>query len=268
MHSVAKFIWEEIVCRHGLFGRLVVDGGKENAGAVQELTTRYGIHRVQASAYHPQANPVERGHRPLKDSLSKLATHGHGNWVDNLHAVLWADRTVVRTTTGMSAFRLNYGYDPILPVEEEVPTWSFVRWEDCENLEDLVALRALQLARRDKDLLEAADRLRRKREQGKEQFDATHVIREEPLQKGDLVLLHNTEKERDMSNVQKAHFKWLGPYRISDTSYSDNRTDRGFYEIKELDGTKLKNSIAGNRLKRWWKLTPPDLDFTLARRAP
>ena len=121
----------------------MVNGEKENARAVEELTARYGIYRIQASAYHPQANPVERGHRPLKDSLSKLVTHGHGNWVDNLYAVLWADRTVIRIITGMSAFRLNYGYDPILPVEEEVPIWSFMRWEDCKNLEDLITLRAL-----------------------------------------------------------------------------------------------------------------------------
>ena len=57
----------------------------------------------------------------------------------------------------MSAFRLNYRYDPILSIEEEVSIWSFMRWEDCKNLEDLITLRALQLARRDADLLEAVD---------------------------------------------------------------------------------------------------------------
>ena len=46
MRAVVKFIWEKIVCRYKVFGRLVVNGGKENTGAVEELTTRYGIHRI------------------------------------------------------------------------------------------------------------------------------------------------------------------------------------------------------------------------------
>jgi hypothetical protein len=35
--AVAKFIWENLICRFGLFGRLVVDGGTENEEFVTEL---------------------------------------------------------------------------------------------------------------------------------------------------------------------------------------------------------------------------------------
>jgi len=28
--TIAKFLWEEVVCRYGVFGRLVIDGGPEN----------------------------------------------------------------------------------------------------------------------------------------------------------------------------------------------------------------------------------------------
>jgi hypothetical protein len=59
---VARFLWEDIICRFGLYGRLVVDGGTENKAVVSQLTERYGIRRIQISAYHPQANSVERGH--------------------------------------------------------------------------------------------------------------------------------------------------------------------------------------------------------------
>ena len=41
--AVAKFIWEEIVCRHGCFGRLVVDGGPENKKHVAKFIKKYNI---------------------------------------------------------------------------------------------------------------------------------------------------------------------------------------------------------------------------------
>ena len=95
--SVAKFLWEDVICRYGCFGRLIVDGGPENKDLVEELAERYGIKRVQVSAYHHQANGmIERGHKPIVDALSKMTNGGLGNWMENLPAVLWADRSTVK----------------------------------------------------------------------------------------------------------------------------------------------------------------------------
>ena len=94
--SVAKFLWEDVICRHRCFGRLVIDGGPENKGYVTAFTKKNGIERVQVSAYHPAANGiVERGHKPIVDALAKLTDGGLGNWVRNLPLVLFADRTSV-----------------------------------------------------------------------------------------------------------------------------------------------------------------------------
>jgi len=244
--GVARFLWEDIICRFGLYGRLVIDGGTENKAVVSELTEKYGIRRIQTSAYHPQANSVERGHQAIKDGLSKLANAGKGNWLQNYHACLWADRTTVRTTTGVSPFRFNYGYEPIMPIEEDVPGWSFLAWEDVKSTADLLALRTLQLQRRDEDYEEISLKLRRAREQGKEHFDATHVLHTTPIEAGEMVLLHNTMREKDMSRDQKMLFRWLGPYRVKKAI-----TLKGTYVLEELNGAELGGTVAGNRLKRF-----------------
>lgn len=97
-----------------------MDGGPENKGAVEELMTKYKIKKVIVSAYHPQANGmVERGHKPLSDALSKMSDEGKG-WVRHLPAVLWADRTTVKTTTGMTPYYLICGSEPVLPIELDV----------------------------------------------------------------------------------------------------------------------------------------------------
>ena len=244
--GVAKFLFEDIVCRFGLYGKLIVDGGTENKSWVTEMTKKYGIRRIEISAYHPQANPVERGHQQIKDGLAKLAEGGKGNWLKNLHACLWADRTTVRASTGVSPFRFNYGYEPIMPIEEEVPDWSFLKWSEVKTTGELLALRTLQLQRRDEDYEEIALRLRRNREQGKENFDNAHVLHTEPFEVGDLILLHNTMREGDMTREQKMRFRWLGPYRVSEAI-----PEKGAYVLEELDGARLGGTVAGNRLKKF-----------------
>ena len=243
---VAQFLWEDVVCRHGIFGRLVVDGGSENKGLVKEFTTRYGIKRVQISPYHPQANGmVERGHKPIVDALSKMTNGGQGNWVDNLHSVLFADRATVRTSTGHSPYYLNHGCQPLLPIELKYPTWRVLDFENIESTADLLQIRALQFQRRDEDLDEATDKLRRSRVENSTRFDENRQLRASPLEKGDLVLMHDARREVDMSRVRKLDFRWTGPFRITELN------NKGTFSLEELDGAQLSGTFAGNRLKKF-----------------
>jgi hypothetical protein len=121
---VARFLYEDVICRHGVCQLLVNDGGPENRLWTEILTETYGIRNVRISAYHPQANGmVERGHRPVIDALAKMEGHTRQPWPRRLHGVLWADRTTVRATTGMTPAAVIYGHDHTLPVELLFPTW-------------------------------------------------------------------------------------------------------------------------------------------------
>ncbi|KIW21975.1 uncharacterized protein PV07_12622 [Cladophialophora immunda] len=53
---LTKFLWEEIICRRGVFRRLLHDGGPENKGWAEALANRYGTKRVISSTYHPPTN--------------------------------------------------------------------------------------------------------------------------------------------------------------------------------------------------------------------
>ena len=50
----------------------------------------------------------------------------------------------------------------------------------------------------------------------------------------------------DMSSNLKLSFKWLGPYRVRKAN-----TLKGTYMLEEVDGTPLKGTYAGNRLKKF-----------------
>ena len=74
-------------------------------------------------------------------------------------------------------------------------------------------MRARQIQRRVEDLEEAILHLQRRRMDGKEDFDDTHQIRVAELEKGDLILLHDTKRDAVMSTAVKLAYRWLGPYR-------------------------------------------------------
>ena len=248
--AVARFLFEDMVCRHGLFRRLVVDGGPENKGLTKAFAELYGIRRIVVSAYHPQSNGmVERGHRPIVDALSKLTAGRSSKWKDYLHLVLWADRTTVRASTGMTPARVIYGNEHVLPIKLTVPTWQTLPWDSVRTTAELLVLRAQQLERRDSDVEAALLRIRRLRSRGKEYFDNTHNIREGDFEVGMLVLLYNTKLEKRYD--VKLDFRWTGPYKIAVA-----HPDKGTYQLQELDGTMLQGTMPGRRLKRFTQRVP------------
>ena len=70
--NVARFLQEEVVCRHGVPKRIVLDGGAENLKLTQDLLKKYGIHGVYIAPYHPESNGlVERGHQTIVNAIAK-----------------------------------------------------------------------------------------------------------------------------------------------------------------------------------------------------
>ncbi len=141
--AVAKFLWEEVVCRHGCFRRLVVDRGPENKRHVEAFMKKYGIEWVQVSAYHLAANGmVERGHKSIVDTLAKMTEGGLGNWVWNLSSVLFAERTSMHQPTGRTPFWVIYGREAVLPIELKFRTWRVLEWDKVKDRGELLVLQA------------------------------------------------------------------------------------------------------------------------------
>jgi hypothetical protein len=81
------------------------------------------------SAYNSKVNGmIERGYSPIVNAFAKMIDGGKGNWVQNFHAVLWADRIIVRKSTGYTPFYFNVGNEPILPIELDILTWRIFPW--------------------------------------------------------------------------------------------------------------------------------------------
>ena len=49
---VSQFIYEDVICRHGMFAKAVYDRGPENKKLTADLMQRYDLPRVVISMYY------------------------------------------------------------------------------------------------------------------------------------------------------------------------------------------------------------------------
>ncbi len=72
--SVANFIYEDIICRHGCLRKIISDRETHfNNQVIEKLLERFKIKYNLSISYHPKINGlVERFNKMLYESLAKL----------------------------------------------------------------------------------------------------------------------------------------------------------------------------------------------------
>jgi hypothetical protein len=89
-----------------------------------------GIKNTTTPAYNPRSNKVERFHRVLGDILRSNSTGLASTWTQKLPLALFAYRTAVSNTTGVTPFRAVFGTNSRVPLDlifplpkEAAETW-------------------------------------------------------------------------------------------------------------------------------------------------
>ena len=143
---VAKFVYEEVITKHGCPVEIVSDQGTQFMSEVfMILLKTMSIKHRKSAAYNPQANGrAERTNRIMVDTMSKLAAEYQKNWEEVFDAAMWAYNTTVIRGHQYSPFYLKYGMEARLPVDFSIKN----RLEVPETMEDrLKKLVELQKAR-------------------------------------------------------------------------------------------------------------------------
>lgn len=244
--TVAKFFIEEVIYRHGVPYKVVADGGSEFMKEFKLLLSDFHIKHITISAYHPEsAGMIERGHKPLMDALAKRCLGDPTEWPKHLHAALWADRVTTKRTTKMTPFFMIYGRHSILPINLLEESWDLLEWDKVKTTSDLLEARMRQIEYSEEMRGVGRLRVNESRERSVEDQSLKRNLRPESkeLKSGDLVLLHNTEKERQYG--EKLRFYWRGPYRLLRTA------EQRSWRLVELDGTDMKGTYNEDRLKKY-----------------
>nr|GEV29704.1 reverse transcriptase domain-containing protein [Tanacetum cinerariifolium] len=122
--QVKKFVWDNIVCRFGLPGEVISDNGKQfRDNPFKYWCEKLNIRQCFASVKHFQANGlVKRANRSLGEGIKARLGEKNKNWVEEISHVLWAHRTMIKSSNGETPFSLTYRTEAVIPAEIGMPT--------------------------------------------------------------------------------------------------------------------------------------------------
>ncbi|XP_022030630.1 uncharacterized protein LOC110931552 [Helianthus annuus] len=97
---VKRFIWEQIICRFGLPLRIITDNSTNFAADdLERWFKELHIEHTFSSVAHPQGNgQVEAINKSIVDGIKARLGEKRRGWVDELPSILWAHRTMPKTS--------------------------------------------------------------------------------------------------------------------------------------------------------------------------
>ncbi|GKA55308.1 reverse transcriptase domain-containing protein [Tanacetum coccineum] len=216
-----------IVCRFGLPGEIVSDNGKQfSDNPFKDWCEKLNITQCFASVKHPQSNGlVERANRSLGKGIKARLGEGNKNWIDELPNVLWAHRTMIKSSHGDTPFSLTYGTEAVIPAEIGMPTYRTVVVDAVHNDEELrLNLDLLEERRERAAICESKAKLKMTK-----YYNAR--VQGVTFRPGDFVY-HSNDSSHAVDGG-KLGPKWEGPYEVMEA------LGDGAYKLRFMNGTVL-----------------------------
>ncbi|GJS55049.1 reverse transcriptase domain-containing protein [Tanacetum coccineum] len=112
--QVKKFVWDNIVCKFGLPGEIISNNGKQF-----------------------RDNPVKDFCEKLWEGIKARLDARSKNWMEEISHVLWAHRTMIKSSNMDTPFSLTYGTEAVILVEIGMPTLRTTEVDMVQNNEAL-----------------------------------------------------------------------------------------------------------------------------------
>ncbi|KAJ0480493.1 putative nucleotidyltransferase, Ribonuclease H [Helianthus annuus] len=235
---VKRFIWEQIICRFGLPLRIITDNVTNFAADdLERWFKELHIEHTFSSVAHPQGNSqVEAVNKSIVDGIKARLGEKRRGWLDELPSILWAHRTIPKTSNGETPFSLVYGSEAVIPAEIGLPSPRMLSMNLINNEEE---------RRIDLDLLEerremaAINEAKYKTKLEKYYNSRVRVCTFNP---GDYVL-----RDNEASNAEKPGKlapKWEGPYVI------DAVLGKGAYKLRTINNKEVPQTWNAQQLRK------------------
>ncbi|GJZ95990.1 reverse transcriptase domain-containing protein [Tanacetum coccineum] len=226
-NQVKKFVWDNIVCRFGLPREIISDNGKQfRDNPFKDWCEKLCIRQCFASVKHPQANGlVEIANRSLGEGIKARLDERSKDWIEELSHVLWAHRTMIKSSNGETPFSLTYGTEAVIPAEIGMPTLRTAEIDPAKNNEALeINLDLIEEKRKQAAIQEG------KSKKKMEKYYNSRV-RGTSFKPGDMVYRSNEASHaRDEGKLGP---KWEGPYEVKES------LGKGAYKLKDCKGNEM-----------------------------
>ncbi|GJU51958.1 reverse transcriptase domain-containing protein [Tanacetum coccineum] len=226
-NQVKKFVWDNIVCRFGLPGEIISYNEKQfRDNPFKDWCEKLCIRQCFASVKHPQANGlVERANRSLEEGIKARLDERSKDWIEELPHVLWAHRTMIKSSNEETPFSLTYGTEVVIPAEIGMPTLQTTEIDLTKNNEALGMNLDLIEEKREQAVIQEA-----KSKKKMEKYYNSRV-RGTSFKSGDMVYRSNEASHaRDEGKLGP---KWEGPYEVKES------LGKGAYKLKDCKGNEI-----------------------------
>ena len=208
--DMAYIFLQHVFRLHGMPSEIVSDRDPRFTSHFwQEVCSILKVKRSMSTAFHPQSDgQTERANRTLEDMLRHFVSPSQDDWDRKLPLCEFAINNAWNSSTGESAFFLNYGEHPVTPaslnVEGVGDSTAFVSQklpavkDFLENMQEV-----LQSA---KEKLEAAQS-RMKASKDSHRRDVQYNVEDYVWLSTRYIPLHH-------AGTRKLEHKWIGPFRI------------------------------------------------------
>jgi hypothetical protein len=191
---------------HSYPKRIVLDQGSNfTSHAFKDFAKKHSIELVFGPAYHHQFNGVtERANSTIKSTLAKRIRERYKDWAKYLHEIVFAINITVNASTKFSPFRLVFGRDPNLSIDNAFPS---IPENYDENEVDIKDKREAMIPIAVRNVIET-------QQIAKEKHDSRHKPIFHAI--GTLVLYQKNDCKP--GEVKKLNAKWKGPYVVVENS--------------------------------------------------
>ncbi|GJT60588.1 reverse transcriptase domain-containing protein, partial [Tanacetum coccineum] len=237
-NQIKKFVWDNIVCRFGLPGEIISDNGKQfQDNPFKDWCKKLCIRQHFTFVKHPQTNGlVERANRSLREGIKVRLDEKSKNWMEELPHVLWAHRTMIKSSNGDTLFSLTHGTKAVISAEIGMPTLRTTEVDLVQNDEALEINLDLLEERREQAAIREA-----KSKANMERYYNSNV-RSISFKPGDLVY-HNNDPS-SAKDTEKLGPKWEGPYEVTEA------LRKSAYKLRDRDGKQLPRTWNISNLKK------------------
>ena len=205
--TTARFLFEDLICRFGMFKSIISDHGKNFKSILfAQLCKLCGIKAINSTFYHPEGNGlIERTIKSTKQILTMYVDGAHQNWDVYLQAAISAYNTTKHSSIGCSPYEVIFARKPIVLADIVLSSRVNVETKPVALYVKQVKEAAASVQAKVKTQIEKAQ------ERQKLYYDR-FVQASTKFNVGDLVLLLN-ERSR-VGQSKSFRDRTIGPFRI------------------------------------------------------
>ncbi len=209
--QLARLFMDNVVRLHGVPQSIVSDRDPRfTSNFWRSLWNQLGTKLHMSSAFHPQSDgQTERANRTLEEGLRAYVSLKHDDWDNHLSLLEFAVNSSESASTGTSPFYLNYGENPLMPIDHLNPG------SNVEDVQQLLLNARIQLKLAREQIIRA---------QASQARNANKKRRDVTFEVGEKVWLNTRNLNIVIDGpADKLNPKWIGPLnivgKINDVAY-------------------------------------------------